>query len=46
MALVRHEKASGTALQMGSLLHTHTLLVQTHIHNYTVKEGAEQRHQL
>ena len=30
MALVWHEKASRTALQTSSVLHTHTLLVQTH----------------
>jgi len=41
MALVWHEKASGTALQTVSLLHTHTLLVQTH-NMITVKEIAEQ----
>ena len=29
MALVWHEKASRTALQTSSVLHTHTLLVQT-----------------
>ena len=41
MALVWHEKASRTALQKSSLLHTHTLLVQTH-NMITVKEIAEQ----
>ena len=41
MALVWHEKASRTALQTSSLLHTHTLLVQTH-NTITVKEIAEQ----
>ena len=41
IALVWHEKASHTALQTGSLLHTHTLLVQTH-NMITVKEIAEQ----
>ena len=35
MALVWHEKASHTALQTGSLLQTHTLLVQTHTHDYS-----------
>ena len=30
MALLWHEKASRTALQTSSVLHTHTLLVQTH----------------
>jgi len=45
MALVCHEKASRTALQTSSLLHTHTLLVQTHIMT-TVKEIAEQCRQL
>ena len=30
MALVWHEKASSTALQTSSVLHTHTLLVLTH----------------
>ena len=33
MALVWHEKASRTALQTSSVLHTHTLLVQTHKHD-------------
>ena len=44
MALVWHEKASRTALQTSSLLHTHTLLVQlVQTHNMiTVKEIAEQ----
>ena len=37
MALVWHEKASRTALQTSSVLHTHTLLVQTH-NMITVKE--------
>ena len=37
MALVCHEKASRTALQTSSVLHTHTLLVQTH-NMTTVKE--------
>ena len=43
MALVwlRHEKASRTALQTSFLLHTHTLLVQTH-NMIAVKEIAEQ----
>ena len=41
MALVWHEKASPTALQTSSLLHTDTLLVQTH-KMITVKEIAEQ----
>ena len=41
MALVWHEKASRTALQTSSILHTHTLLVQTH-NMITVKEIAEQ----
>ena len=45
MALVCHEKASRTALQTSSLLHTHTLLVQTH-NMTTVKEIAEQCCQL
>ena len=45
MALVWHEKASRTALQTSSLLHTHTLLVQTH-NMTTVKEIAEQCRQL
>ena len=45
MALVWHEKASRTALQTDSLLHTHTLLVQTHTMT-TVKEIAEQCRQL
>ena len=30
MALVWHEKANRTALQTSLVLHTHTLLVQTH----------------
>ena len=37
MALVWHEKASRTALQTSSVLHMHTLLVQTH-NMTTVKE--------
>ena len=41
MALVWHEKASRTALQTSSLLHTHTRLVQTH-NMTTVEEIAEQ----
>ena len=45
MALVRQEKASRTAFQPSSLLHTHTLLVQTH-NMTTVKEIAEQCCQL
>ena len=45
MALVWHEKASRTALQMDSLLQTHPLLVQTHT-MFTVKEIAEQCRQL
>ena len=40
MALVCHEKASRTALQTSSVLHTHTLLVQTH-NMTTVKEITE-----
>ena len=40
-----HEKASRTALQTSLLLHTHTLLVQTH-NMTTVKEIAEQCRQL
>ena len=35
MELVWHEKASRTALQTGSLLYTHTILVQTHTHDYS-----------
>ena len=34
-ALVRHEKASRTSLQTGSLSQTHTFLVQTHTHDYS-----------
>ena len=45
MALVWHEKASRTALQTSSLLHTHTLLVQTH-NMTTVKEIADHCRQL
>ena len=45
MALVWLEKASRTALQTSSLLHTQTLLVQTH-NMTTVKESAEQCRQL
>ena len=45
MTLVWHEKASHTALQASSLLHTHNLLVQTH-NMTTVKEIAEQCCQL
>jgi len=45
MALVWHEKASRTALQTSSVLHTHTLLVLTH-NMTTVKEIAEQFFQL
>ena len=41
MALVCHEKASRTALQTSSVLHRHTLLVQTH-NMTTVQEIAEQ----
>ena len=41
IALVWHEKASGTALQASSLLLTHTLLIQTH-NMTTVKEISEQ----
>ena len=41
MALVWHEKASGTALQTSSLLLTHTLLIKTH-NMTTVKEISEQ----
>ena len=43
MVLVWHEKASRTALllQTSSVLHTHTLLVQTH-NMTTVKEISEQ----
>ena len=40
MVLVWHEKARCTAVQTDSLLHTHTLLVQTH-NMTTVKESAE-----
>ena len=40
MALVWHEKASRTALQTGSVLHAHTLLVQTN-NMTTVNEIAE-----
>ena len=45
MALVWPEKASRTALQTSSVLHTHTLLVQTQ-NMTTVKENAEQYRQL
>ena len=45
MALVRHEKASRTALQTSSVNLAHTLLVQTH-NMTTVKEIAEQWCQL
>ena len=45
MALVWHEKASRTGLQTSSLLHTHTLLIQTH-NTTVVKEIAEQYRQL
>ena len=45
MALVWHKKASRTALQTSSLLHTHTLLVQTQ-NMTTVEEIAEQCRQL
>ena len=45
MALVWHEKASRTSFQMSSLLHTHTILVQTH-NMTTVKEIAEYCRQL
>ena len=41
MALVCHEKASGTALQKSSVNLTHTLLVKTH-NMTTVKEVSEQ----
>ena len=40
MVLVWHEKASRTALQTSSLLHTHTRFVQTH-NMTTVKQIAE-----
>ena len=40
MALVWHEKAGRTVLQTNAVLHTHTLLVQTHNIN-TVKQIAE-----
>ena len=43
MALVWHEKASRAALQTGSLLQTHILLVQTHTHMTTVNESADCR---
>ena len=43
--VVWHKKASYTAVQTSSLLHTHTLLVQTH-NMTTVKEIAEQCRQL
>ena len=46
MALVWHEKAIRTALQTSSVLHTHTLLVQTHNMTTAVKEIAEQCCQL
>ena len=42
MALVWFEKASRTALQMGSLSHTRTLSVQTRTHMTTDKKNAEQ----
>ena len=45
MKLVWHEKASRTALQTSSLLHTHTLSVQTH-NMTTVKEIEEKCRQL
>ena len=45
MKLVWHEKASRSALQTSSLLHTHTLSVQTH-NMTTVKEIAEKCRQL
>ena len=45
MTLIWHEKANRTALQASSLLHTHTLIVQTHNMN-TVKEIVEQCRQL
>ena len=41
MALIWHEKASCTALQTSSLLHTDTFLLQTH-NMISVKEIAEQ----
>ncbi len=47
MALVWHEKASRTALQTSSLLHTHTLALLVQTHNMTkVIETAEQCRQL
>ena len=47
MALVWHEKASRTALQTSSLLHTHTLTLLVQTHNMTkVNEAAEQCRQL
>ena len=45
MALVWHLKAIRNALKTSSLLHTHTLLVQTH-NMTTVKKIAEQCRQL
>ena len=45
MALVWHEKATRTALQTSSLLHTHTILVKTH-NMTTVREITEQCRQL
>ena len=45
MALVWHKKATRTALQTSSLLHTHTVLVKTHIMT-AVREIAEQCRQL
>ena len=45
MALVWHEKAIRSALQTSSVLHTHTLFVQSH-NMTTVKEIAEQCRQL
>ena len=45
MALVWQEKSSPTALQTSSLLHIHTLLIQT-LNMTTVNEIAEQCRQL
>jgi len=45
MALEWHDKASRTTLQTSSVLHTHTILVQTH-NMTTVKEIADQCRQL
>ena len=45
MALVGHEKVSRPALRTSSVIHTHTLLAQTH-NMTTVKEIAEHGRQL